>query len=279
MNKFRKDPNYLLHYCLLNLGLFVMLDSALFFVRGSSFSFQFQTSDLTFILLAVLLCGLPSSLMHNCAHGNIKPRWLNQAVGEICGTIMLYGYRGFALAHMYHHIFPDDPQMDPHPPQGQKFSRFVVSPIEATLRVVTKAYYDQFGENEKTRANIRHQLILFNLGLLARTAFWFLLLGPKFFLLGYLPVYAANIFVFAHINFAAHREREDGSSVVINLNHNLYYRYINIVSFGGYFHKSHHYRPQAFNPMFVKLDDSIPYVTYVPEKTFPVQATEEKTSA
>lgn len=280
MNKFRKDPNYLLRYCLITLALFSVLNALLLGLKGMSFSFSPEASDFCLPLLALIFCGLPSSLMHNCAHGNIKPRWLNQAVGEVCGTIMLYGYKGFALAHMFHHIFPDDPQMDPHPPKGHHFLGFVVSPIKATLRVVERAYYDQFGRNHKTERNIRTQLVLFNLGLAARTLFWFLLLGPKFFVLAYLPIYAANIFVFAHINFAAHREREDGSSVVINLNHNLYYRYINLVSFGGYFHKSHHYRPQAFNPMFVKIDDSIPYVSYVPEMVSPMAVDlAEKTSA
>ncbi len=265
MNKFKKDPNYLLKYCVNTLIVFFILDGLLLYKNGVHFQFNFSSSDLYLPLLALLFCGLPSSIMHNCAHGNIKPRWLNELVGELCGTIMLYGYRGFALAHMFHHKYPDDPKMDPHPSRGHHLLSYAVSPIKSTLVVVERAYYQFFGETDKTKKSIKLQLALFNLGLVVRTAFWFLLLGPKFFFLAYLPIYAANIFVFAHINFATHIERADGNSEIINLNHNLYYRYINSVSFGGYFHKSHHLKPGAFNPSKVTIDDTVPMITYIPE--------------
>lgn len=265
MNKFKKDKFYLLRYCAQSLLIFIMLDIALYTFKGISFSIVFSSQLFYLPILALIFCGLPSSLMHNCAHGNIKPRWLNELVGAICGTFMLYGFRGFALAHMFHHIYPDDPKMDPHPPHGHHFLSFVVSPIKATLLVVERAYYGFFGKNEESIKNIKIQLTLFNLAMFARTLFWFLLLGPKYFVFAYLPIYAANIFVFAHINFKGHRERLDGSSEIINLNTNFYYKYINLVSFGGYFHKSHHLKPTAFNPAKVLIDENIDYITYVPE--------------
>lgn len=261
MNKFKANRHYLLLYCLLSLFLFIAIDYAIFSVRGINFNFQLNSNDFWLILLPVFLCGLPSSIMHNCAHNNIKPKLLNLAVGELCGTFMLYGFRGFALAHMFHHIHPDDPLMDPHPPQGQTFLRFVISPIKSTLVVVERAYYKIYGKNSQTVINIKAQLLLFNLCLIARTLFWLLLLGPKYFVLAYLPVYFANIFVFAHINFAAHKERVDGSSEILNLNHNLYYQFINFVSFGGYFHKSHHLRPGVFNPARIKILEEKRYIT------------------
>jgi len=201
--------------------------------------------------------------MHNCAHKNIKPLWLNNLIGEVCGVFMIYGFKGFALAHMFHHLHPDDPQMDPHPPQGKNFLSFVVSPIKSTLVVVERVYYKIYGENKGTKRNILIQLVLFNLCLIARTFFWFLLLGPKYFLIAYLPVYLANIFVFAHINFAAHREREDGQNEILNINHNLYYKFVNAVSFGGYFHKTHHLKPGLFNPSKASIDESKQLLTYL----------------
>lgn len=264
MNKFKKNPHYLLLYCLYSLLLFISLDLFIFYLRGEiTFSFTFQNEDLLLLLLPIFLCGLPSSLMHNCAHKNIKPLWLNNLTGEICGVFMLYGFKGFALAHMFHHLYPDDPQMDPHPPQGKNFLRFVVSPIKSTLLVVERAYYGIYGENEETKRSILVQVVLFNLCLVARTLFWFLLLGPKYFLFAYLPVYAANIFVFAHINFAAHREREDGQNEIINLNSNVYYKFVNAVSFGGYFHKTHHLRPGLFNPSRASIDESKKLLTHL----------------
>jgi fatty acid desaturase len=269
MNKFKKDKNYLLRYCVHSLVFFVLMDLLLFWKSGIQFYFSPTTAELFLPLLALVFCGLPSSIMHNCAHGNIKPRLINNLIGEICGTIMLYGFRGFALAHMFHHIYPDDPKMDPHPPRGYTFLRFVISPIEATLRVVEGAYYLYFGNNELTRKNIKIQIILFNLGLFFRVIFWFLLLGPTLFFLAYLPIYIANIFVFAHINYAAHIERADGRSEIINLNHNFYYKFVNLVSLGGYFHKSHHLKPGAFNPAKIKINNSVDYITFVPAKNTP----------
>ena len=264
MNQFRKDPDLLLRYCQNSLLLFMVLNGALLMLKGVDFEFDFRPSDAFFILLPLIFCGLPSSIMHNCAHKNIRPLLLNNVVGEVCGTFMLYGFKGFALAHMFHHLHPDDPLMDPHPPQGKKFLPFVISPIKSTLLVVERAYYGYHGRTDASVANIRKQVILFNLCLAARTAFWFLLLGPKYFLLAYLPTYFANIFVFAHINFAAHRECADGTSEILNLNHNIYYKYINQVSFGGYFHKSHHLRPGVFNPATVTIDEKKRLVTNVP---------------
>lgn len=266
MNEFKKNKYYLLNYSLKSLLLFIGLDLLLYFMRGVSFDFELTRFDFFLILLPILFCGLPSSLMHNSAHRNIKPRLFNNLVGEICGSFMLYGFRGFALAHMFHHIHPDDPLMDPHPPHGQSFLRFVVSPIKSTLLVVERAYYQSFGKNAETQKLIQWQLVVFNLGLIFRTLFWFLLLGPKLFALAYLPVYLANIFVFAHINYVAHRDRADGSFEIINLNHNIYYKIVNILSFGGYYHKSHHQRPQLFNPSSTNLSRERDYVSYVPER-------------
>jgi fatty acid desaturase len=264
MNKFKKDPNYLLYYCIQRIFIFCFLDLLLFSIKGFDLSFAPQRIEYFLPLFALLFCGLPSSVMHNCTHGNIHPRWLNDLIGKLCGTIMLYGFTGFSLTHMYHHIYPDDPTMDPHPPRGQFFLSFVISPVKGSLGVVERNYYKYFGDNDKTRRSIKIQLVLFNIGIALRILFWVLLLGAKFFILFYLPVYMANVFVFAHINFVAHTERADGSSEIINLNHNYYYKIVNFLSFGGYFHKSHHLKPGAFNPQKVKIDDSIEYITYTP---------------
>lgn len=266
MNQFKKNKYYLLTYSLKSVMLFLILDIVLYTFKGVSLVFEVNRYDFLYILFPLLLCGLPSSLMHNCAHKNIKPHFLNELIGEICGSFMLYGFRGFALAHMFHHIHPDDPTMDPHPPRGQSFLRFVISPIKSTLLVVERAYYLNFGKNAETIRLIKLQLGVFNLGLILRTLFWFLLLGPKLFTFVFLPVYIANIFVFAHINYVAHQERADGSSEIINLNHNLYYKIANFLSFGGYFHKSHHLRPRAFNPSYVEIKEEVEYVTYAPEQ-------------
>ncbi|MBT5094235.1 MAG: hypothetical protein HOM21_08340, partial [Halobacteriovoraceae bacterium] len=145
------------------------------------------------------------------------------------------------------------------------FLRFVISPIKATLRVIERGFYDSFGENQENRKSLKIQTLLFNCGILARVVFLFLLLGPVLFCLLYLPIYLANIFVFAHINYATHIENSDGSSEIINLKDGVYYRFVNTVSLGGYFHKSHHLKPQNLNPANVKINNEKKYITYVPE--------------
>lgn len=265
MNKFKKDPKFLLKYCIYSLVFFTAGNISLYLLKGISFQIDFTPFSFMLPLLAILFCGLPSSILHNCAHGNIKPHLLNQITGEICGTFMLYGFKGFQVAHMYHHIFPDDPTMDPHPPRGYSFLRFVVAPIEATLVVIRRAYLQNFGDTEENRKNLSLQEKLFNIGIISRVVFMFLLLGPELFLLAYIPVYLTNIFVFAHINYATHIENENGDSEIINLDNNLYYKYVNKVSLGGYFHKSHHRNPQVLNPSTIVLKNEKRYITYVPK--------------
>jgi stearoyl-CoA desaturase (delta-9 desaturase) len=235
--------------------LFLILCITLVSTKGLDLSFDIQRFDLFFPLLAIILCGLPSSVLHNCAHRNVGPRVVNDLVGEFLGTVMLYGYRGFSLGHMFHHKYPDNPEFDPHPPRGYSFLRFVVSPVKATLVIIERAYFKEFGENEKSKKNIFLQKLFFNTSILLKVVFWLLVFGLKYFTLFYMVVYVANIFVFAHINYATHVEDESGSSEIINLNNNLYYKFVNLVSFGGYFHKSHHLRPRVFNPSKVELTE------------------------
>jgi fatty acid desaturase len=262
MRAFKSSPNYLLRYCVTTLALFITADTLLLLSRDLTAAWTVHPLDLTWTVLALLLCGLPSSILHNCAHGNVGGKRLNRAVGEVCGTIMLYGFEGFRLGHVFHHKYPDNPQYDPHPPHGLKFHEFLVSPIKATLDVIENAYYANFDHGIGSRRNVALQKIFFNLSIVARLVFWVALLGPKWFLLFYLPMYFANIFVFAHINFATHVQSHDGSFEIINLDSNSYYQFINLVSFGGYYHKNHHLSPKSFNPARVSVACQKSLVTY-----------------
>ncbi len=262
MNAFKKNPNYLLIYCAKTVLILSALCAGLYLFKGVSFEISLAPWMAILPIISILLCALPSAVLHNCAHSNTGPKAVNDMTGEILGTFMLYGFKGFRLGHMFHHKYPDNPKYDVHPPKGHDFLSFLVSPIKATLDVVERAYYEEHGYSQKTVNNIRAQKILFNLGIVLRIAFWFLLFGPTLFVLLYLPTYFLNIFVFAHINFVAHRENADGTSEIINLNSNLYYKIVNRLSFGGYFHKNHHRRPRAFNPSKIVIENDVPYITY-----------------
>jgi stearoyl-CoA desaturase (delta-9 desaturase) len=178
---------------------------------------------------------------------------------------MLYGYKSFSLGHMFHHIYPDSPDYDVHSPRGYNFFSFLISPVKDTVRVVQRAYYERFGKNELTEKKIKIQIVLFQLSVVLKVIFLFLLLGPKLFVVFYLPLYIANLFVFAHINFVTHRLNDNGDYEVVNLNHNIYYKVVNFLSCGGYFHKSHHEKPQYLNPMNAPLSNKS-YITYKESK-------------
>ena len=278
MNRFKKDPHYLLKYCVKTIILLASINIVLYSLKGLSFEFTYESWMFILPFISLLLCGLPSSVLHNCAHGNVGPLKINHLIGEMLGTFMLYGYGGFRLGHMFHHKYPDNPKYDPHPPKGHSFSASLVSPIKATLDVIERVYYENFGDSKSTQLNISTQKVLFNIGVILRVSFWFLLFGAEVFLIFYIPTYILNIFVFAHINYAAHIENEDGSSEIINLDHNYYYKIVNIISFGGYFHKNHHRKPQAFNPAKVIIEEDLAYITYRPSSASEKLVEKEKDS-
>lgn len=266
MNKFKSDHNHLLNYCIKHIAFFTISGCVLLVIRKDVFDFDFDFDisniNIMFFCSTFFLWGYPSAILHNCAHKNVKPNWLNTVLGEVIGSFMLYGFRGFRLGHLFHHKFPDNPDWDPHPPRGYNFLQFVMAPVKDTLKVIEKGYYESFGNNERTVRSIRIQTVLFYLSGFCRLFFWICLFKLEGFIFFYLPAYIGNIIVFAHINFATHIERKDGSCEIVNLNGNIYYRVINKLSFNGYYHKSHHRKPQFFNPKKAKIDDSVPYVSY-----------------
>ena len=264
IRKFKTDRNYLLRYCLINILFFGVATGFLLNLREIG-SASILPWDYAYLLIAVLLCGLPSSLMHNCAHDNLGPKWLNRLIGETIGAFMLYGFTPFKLGHFYHHRFPDNPEYDVHPPRGYGFLRFVLSPTEQTITVLENLYFENFGYSNIARQNAKLQKVMFGISIVVKLGFWFCLFGPKLFLMLYLPTYVLNIFVFAHINYATHVETDSGGSEVIDLDHNVYYKFVNLVSFGGYYHKNHHLNPGMINPS-LKRSERKKLLTWSPSK-------------
>lgn len=262
LNKFKNDPYHLLRYCLHHIIFFSAMGAMLLFIRENIFSFDFNKYYIALFFSTFFLWGLPSSLLHNCAHKNIKPAKLNDLIGEIIGSFMLYGFRGFRLGHLYHHKFPDNPMWDPHPPAGYSYFKFMLAPVKDTLRVIERGYYQNFGNTPLSRKSIKYQIYLFYLSGVARLFFWFTLFKLNGFLYFYLPIYFGNIIIFSHINFATHITHDDGSCEIINLTQGLYYKVVNSLSYNGYYHKSHHLRPQLFDPKKAVIKDKIPYISF-----------------
>ena len=116
--------------------------------------------------------------------------------------------------------------------------------------VVTRKFlFLQHGKGQNYDFIMKSQTVVFHVNLLLKLAFWYLLFGKTLFFFFYVPAFFSNVAILAHINYVCHRDLEDGTVEMVNLNHNLYYKVANFITFGGYFHKAHHMRLNAFNPM------------------------------
>jgi fatty-acid desaturase len=204
-----------------------------------------------------ILFGLfTAGLLHNTSHNNIGNLKLNRWVGEFCGWWVLYGFRNFVLVHYLHHIYSDE-EHDPVNPEGMSFFVFVTAPMRYMIKKAKGWLRETHGHHPDYEKILNTQTVIFHLILILRLAFWYLLLGKELFFFFYIPGYLSNIIIFAHINYICHKELDDGTIEIMNYNHNLYYRFANMMTFGGYFHKNHHINPRMFDPRKLKLDQAL----------------------
>tara|TARA_R110002049_G_scaffold309101_1_gene516878 strand:+ start:19133 stop:19969 length:837 start_codon:yes stop_codon:yes gene_type:complete len=257
LSRFRKDPYFLLKYYGLTFTLSLVGVVALLAVRSSEFySLDFRLWHILLIPAGLYLGVHSAVLLHNAAHYNIKPRWLNRFLGELAGFHQLYGFAAWSVAHLVHHMYPDDLERDPHPPDGMEFGPYFLQMRTMLRNCLEKNYFAQWEDTPRSRFWWKVKNAFGFFGMWTRMALWFLLLGPELFIAFYLPSYVATIVFFAHFNYFTHRTTDDGSSVILNLDHNLYYKLANRLFFGIYYHGNHHHRPSYINPMDVPTDDS-----------------------
>ena len=70
------------------------------------------------LVLNTFILYLDQTPLHEACHGNIAGRdskmlWLNQAVGYVCGAILLHEYKAFRFMHLAHHRDTNNPDLDP----------------------------------------------------------------------------------------------------------------------------------------------------------------------
>jgi fatty acid desaturase len=252
--RIKKDPSYLLRMYVRDTFIFSFL--CLFFFRLGHSHISYGTL-VAFFPLAVVLGAMIGSFIHNSSHSNVGNKILNRVVGEFCGTWTLYGFSNFVMIHMLHHQYTDE-KHDPVNPKGMNFFIFLSAPMRYMVRVTKGWLNEVHGEKEGYQDTMKAQTILFHLNLVLRLTFWYFVFGPELFVCFYLPSLAANYGVHAHINYVCHRDMEDGSVEIVNLNHNIYYKFANLITFGGYFHKSHHLKLNVFNPASLGNQTIIP---------------------
>ncbi len=242
MNDFTRDPHYLLRYGIL--WILACLTMAVFFYQGHTFFFS--STDILFTLLTVPFIGPLASIFHNSTHGSVINRKINRLTGEILGLFFLYGYQNFRLGHLLHHRYTDDPELDPDYRNSESFAGFLMGQGPQAVKALGNFYLRTYGNTPENHLRIKLQAAVIGLSMLSRLIFWFSLLGPKAFILFYLPVALGNILVFAHINYVTHSLGGSGIEVKNEPGSGLR-GYLDFMTFGGYHHKNHHLRPGQFH--------------------------------
>lgn len=263
MNFYKKDPNYFLNYFKGNIFVFSLGVALLLLVKENVFAWNFSLISLGLLPVGIIFGLIVATAFHNASHGNIKPRTLNTIIGEFCGAYTLDGMRNFRVGHMLHHIHADDPDHDPHPPQGLTFLEFIKTSKDRTIEVLINVYYKNHGETEESKKNIELQIKTYKIGVLLKIAFWFLLFGPVGFVLFFVPSYLSYFFGFAHLNYISHQPDESGEVVVKNHKGGAFFNIMNIITSGGYYHKNHHLYPSYYNPSKVRVKEEKPATSFL----------------
>ena len=224
----------------------------LIFEKGI-YSFELTIiQGLILIPIGIVFGLVTATAFHNASHFNYGRGVLNLILSEFCGLYTLLGMRAFRVGHTLHHIHADDPENDPHPPQGLSFFQFIMTSHNRTLDILEKFYYKNFGKSEKTRTNIFLQKFVFKASFFLKIIFWYLFFGKDLFLFFYIPSYMAYFFGFAHLNYISHLPDDDGQVRMKNHSKGPFYGVMNVLTSGGYFHKNHHLCPGLRNPSKLK---------------------------
>ncbi len=247
--KFRKDRFYLIKYLSLQLVLSLTVVSLQWSFINSAEFMQFNFAWWQVLLLPIgLIIGVKMPvLIHNCVHGNMKPKIMNQIAGELAGVYVLLSMAAFELNHFMHHAHSDS-HLDPHNPHKRSFIPFFFANNFGGTRVVLHKYFQFHGKTATNKRLFELVCVLHFLNVPLRLMFWVFLLGPTLFVTFFIPSYLFHMFVFAHINYKTHETKDNGEVVLYNLNSNVYYRFVNYFGSGVYFHKNHHLNPTHYNP-------------------------------
>jgi fatty acid desaturase len=247
--KFRKDRFYLVKYLTFHmlLGLAVVALQLHFMSSPISFDITPEWWHLMVFPLGLIFAVIAPVTIHNCVHGNFKQKYLNNVIGEITGVYVLLSMAAFELNHVMHHAHSDS-ELDPHNPHNRNFFGFFLANNFGGAHVVEHKFLQYHGDTKENRMLFKLIMVLHFLNVPIRLAFWFLALGASAFFLVFVPSYLFHMFVFSHINYVTHETKENGEVVLYNLDHNLYYKFVNFFGSGVYYHKNHHLQPNFYNP-------------------------------
>lgn len=203
-----------------------------------------------YLLIPALFIGIKlPTMMHNCFHENFSK--YNYVIGEFTSFFVLMGFGIMCINHTLHHGFADT-DSDPHNPHDKSFIAFFFTAIFSGSHIIENRYLDIHGRTLLTRSIFKLNILLHYVGIPLRLLTWFYLLGPELFLYLYVPSFFIYLFAFSHVNYITHAKNDAGETVILNKDSNLWYKLVNTLGDGVYFHKNHHQYPKLYNPKHLK---------------------------
>nr|BDT28511.1 fatty acid desaturase [Bacteriovorax sp. HI3] len=249
--KFKTNPYFLPNY----LGMHLIVVSVLIVLSlvffPTDLSFKPETWHFVLIPFSMMFGIFVPTLMHNCVHGNLKIKPLNTIIGELCCFFVLMGQSIIAINHTLHHAHSDT-ENDPHNPANKSFMEFFFTALISGVTVIEETFYEFHGHTKKNQRIFKAATLMHYAGIFLKLTLWFLILGPTLFVFFFIPAIIAYTLAFAHINYITHVVDEHGEIQIINVDSNLYYKFINFIGSGVYYHKNHHLKPHLFNPKYMR---------------------------
>lgn len=213
-------------------------------------------SNLVWVIPAAILIGIFSAgLMHQSSHSHIRNKMLNRLVGELCALHQLIGFYGWQIPHIAHHRNSDVDGQDPHAPGGMGILQYSNRIKTDVLRSLETCYLETFPEVNAMRL-WRITFFLIWTSRIIRTLFWYSLLGPFLFTFLFVSSYFVQLLFYVHFNWSTHKRNEKGHVEIRDLDRGLYYRAINLLLWGMFYHGTHHKTPDAPNPKAYLLTGS-----------------------
>lgn len=248
--KFRNDPLYLTKY--FGTHTFILLLGCIlgFIFYNHDSHLNFQAAHFLLLPLAVFFGIKIPTLMHNCVHGNLKSPLLNFLIGELTCFFVLMGMGIITINHTLHHAYSDS-DLDPHNPSGKSFFQFFYSSLFTGVQIIENKFYEFHSKSKKNILLFKMSICMHYFDIFLRLILWYLILGPTLFVAFFIPAFISYVFVFAHVNYKTHFQNELGEIEIVNLDNNLYYKIVNMIGSGVYYHKNHHTNPKCYNPKYL----------------------------
>lgn len=205
---------------------------------------HFSWEHLAYVLAAIVTTFPVTGLYHSCAHNAFKPKWLNRFLGEVTGLWHMSSIDEWATIHAFHHNHADDLELDPHPPAGMSFFKYLGTMGGTILVRFVEHYLRIHGSENRTAIKHISRSIMARQFLLS--LMWFLVLEPELFVFLFAPNIVFKKLHYVWFNWATHIKDSSGFSVM-NLDKGIY-RIINLISLNLYYHSNHHNFPKLISP-------------------------------